>query len=215
MRTLILIFIILISLPVLAQDTTTFYYDSKWQLTQSKETASYYGKMWKNSQGTYTAFDYYMNGSTQMTGVYKSMKTKVKHGLFSYYTENGIKEVEGQYFENMEQGDWKYWDENGKLTGILSFKDGKMIREQIFHHNGNLKHTGSVKNGMKSGTWQYWDSNGRLIFEGQYLKGARTGDWNRYLPDTTITVKYMKGILLEDTGSLIRNRDQGRRIYNN
>ncbi len=215
MKTPILIIIVLLSLQAFTQDTATFYYTSKWELTQGSETATYYGKMWKNNQGTYTAIDYYMSGQMQMSGFYKSMKTKIKHGLFSYYYENGVKKVEGLYIDNLAQGEWKYWDEKGKLTSIISSKDNKMIGEQEFHPNGKLKHSGNYKNNQKSGKWQYWDQDGRLIFEGQYVKGWRSGNWNRHLPDTTITVEYLKGTLLNDSGTLVRKRDQGRTIYNN
>ena len=52
--------------------------------------------------------------------------------------------------------------QNGKLKGIGSFKDGKPEGEwKTYHENGELERIGSVKDGKRQGDWKYFHENGK------------------------------------------------------
>ncbi len=197
------------------QDTVTIYYDAKWKKINDWNSAVFYSKGYQNPDGLWTVTDHFKSGRVQMTGFYKSLKNQYKQGLFTYYYESGIKESEGYFKDNLMDGEWKYWNEKGRLTSKQLYKRNIIQQIESYHPNGTVKQKGSIKNNQKDGKWFYYDYNGRLIFEGLYSNNLREGIWARHLPDTTITINYFRGNIIEDKGTLVRGRDEGRRIYDN
>ena len=52
--------------------------------------------------------------------------TIYKNGKLNYYRENGF----GNYKNGKQEGEWKFYHENGKLRTIENFKNGKLISVQ-------------------------------------------------------------------------------------
>jgi hypothetical protein len=56
-----------------------------------------------------------------------------QNGKSTTYHENGKKFCEGEYNNDNKIGKWKYWDEQGRLTGEEIYdSDGKLISEKAF-----------------------------------------------------------------------------------
>lgn len=65
---------------------------------------------------------------------------------FKEYNSSGILIVDGNFnCTDLKEGEWKYYDEHGRLASV-----------------------GLYKNGKKIGKWQYYNSKGELIKEIQY-----------------------------------------------
>lgn len=56
------------------------------------------------------------------------------HGASVHYHRNGQKSQEGRYWEGHKLGVWKYWNEEGELTGIDVYDEeipGLLLEEQL------------------------------------------------------------------------------------
>ena len=188
-----------------AQDTTTIYYTQYWTKT-SKEKAVYYRKAYQNEKKDWLASDYFLDGTLQMTGQYKSSKRKKKDGFFVFYRENGSKKSEGEFSNNKKNGEWMSFDTNGVLVSKCDYQDNhKEGNWTKFYEGKQLKQTGfynSKEN--KEGKWTGYYENGHIEAEGNFVNGNKEGDWvwyhengqisseEIYLKDEMISFKYSK-----------------------
>ena len=54
--------------------------------------------------------------------------SKVKHGPYFYYHENGKLKVSGNYMNDAKNGVWKYYDESGTLQKTEKYENDKLIQ---------------------------------------------------------------------------------------
>lgn len=104
----------LLSVSVYGQKTDTTYFDSDWKAT-TKEKSSYYRitKTTESGKG-YDVEDYFNSGKIQMKGTYISLSPEVKNGTFTWYYENGNKETETVYENNVQKSS-QHWDQAGNI----------------------------------------------------------------------------------------------------
>ena len=159
-----------------ASGQQTTYFDAHWEKT-TQEKAVYYGTVTLNDNGSCNAKDYYISGTPQMSGQYRSAAKKIKEGVFTYFHENGKISSEGGYKNNFRIGEWKW-----------------------YYPNGQLKEAGSFhKNGQKTGPWKGWTATGSKDYEGPYKRDEMHGSWNWYHfnGQKSAVEKYLNGTLLE------------------
>jgi antitoxin component YwqK of YwqJK toxin-antitoxin module len=106
-KTLITLLLIINTLVLFAQngDSGKSYYDA--DKTKPKEVFSFKEK---------TSFDP-NNPSAPKT------VTKLKHGPYFFYYENGKLKISGSYKDDKKQGEWKNYDANGNLKKIDTYLD--------------------------------------------------------------------------------------------
>lgn len=80
-----------------------------------------------NNKGTEHIINYYCNGKKKNEFTFVDIDWE---GLFTTWYESGQKETEGQYSKNQKQGEWRYWDETGKIKLIENYKDGKLLEKK-------------------------------------------------------------------------------------
>lgn len=59
-------------------------------------------------------------------------KTSLKEGRAAAWHENGRLRFEGQYKSGMREGEWRYWDNRGKLVKKTEYFQDKVIRENVY-----------------------------------------------------------------------------------
>ena len=190
MKYITLIFLMVFSLTVRSQDTLVTYFDSQWKKV-SKENATYYRIAYKNSSKMWVVNDFFLQGQIQMKGTYLTRKLKKRHGHFTFYFENGMKQSERQYIKNKPVGKWVWW-----------------------YETGNMKRKGEFnKKGKKIGYWKGWYENGNLDFEGKYLYNKRENEWKWYFDNGQMSAKeiYRRG---KQVGAQYWNRN-GSKVESN
>jgi antitoxin component YwqK of YwqJK toxin-antitoxin module len=76
------------------------------------------------------------------------------------YWPNGNRRIEGGYKNNLRDGEWTYWFENGKVWSKGSFKDGLSEGKfQIYNEDGTRYLESSYKMGKPDGCWTFFDKN--------------------------------------------------------
>lgn len=83
---------------------------------------------WVNGQqeGTYQVF--YKNGKPYFQC---KMKGDMRHGLVLIYFDNGMQELEGEYKNNLRQGEWKYQNKQGQYLYSLHYNEGQILNPEV------------------------------------------------------------------------------------
>ncbi len=162
------------------QDTVVVYFDNDWEIC-NKELASYYRKYFKNDSKKWDVKDYFINGQIQMKGTYKKRNWKKKDGHFIYYLENGQKEYEGNFTENIKTGSWIYWHTNGEISSNGKFIDGKRDGVWYWYFDNEQISAKEVFTDGERTEYNFWDENGNIVKleDAEYLPQF-PGGWDAY-----------------------------------
>jgi len=111
---------------------------------------------------------FYDEEKSQLKEVYtlKEEGSKVLHGPYSDYFENGNLKTSGQYFDNIANGVWEF-----------------------YYENGQIRMRGNINNGVNEGQWEYYYENGETSMEGEISNKKRQGDWKMYFDNHASTKK--------------------------
>tara|TARA_B110000003_G_C16571540_1_gene504482 strand:+ start:626 stop:1240 length:615 start_codon:yes stop_codon:yes gene_type:complete len=118
-----------------------------------------------------------------------------------YYDNNNIK-VEGNLdSEGKQDGEWKFYYENGKVSDINIFKNGVANGLTVnYYKNGTIHLKGNLKNGKEDGEWKFYYASGVLEKKFNYTNGIRTGEQRSYFESGKI--KTIKNIVMCDFDKL-------------
>lgn len=134
---------------IYSQDTITKYFDKNWKEIKTIQDATYYRKLLFLNDN-YIAYDYYLDGTLQMSGNFLDKNCKKFQGEFKFYFENGKIQSEGIFNKNLRVGKWTYYLKNG-------FKDSE----------------GIYIKGKKEGEWIWYLDIGSVCAVEKYKKNKR------------------------------------------
>lgn len=77
--------------------------------------------------------EYYENGTLKERGTFTEDKKNIKY--LSWYSD-GSKCLEVSFSDNVPDGKWKMWNEEGLIIGEASYQNGKLIHGAIFNDMG-------------------------------------------------------------------------------
>lgn len=164
--------LLLLSIQTKGQDTIRTYFDEEWKKCKS-ENAKYYRKT-INEKNLWIVYDYYIDGTLQMTGCFLDKKIKNRHGYFTYYYENGNVESRGEYTNNLKTGIWQYYykNRNSQLMTSKTFVQGKKNGEiNSYFYDDKIDYKGYYLNDELDGEWYYYFKNGKISSHETYQNG--------------------------------------------
>lgn len=158
--------LVTMSLSSLAQKRYVYYFDDKLKYTQkSKSVYTGYGVM-DNDLLRLQILDNKTNQKI-VHAYYTDSSLAISQGLYLTYSKNGIKEIEGNYDNNLEEGVWKKWNDAGHLIDSSVYSKGvkAIIATFKYGKKGNLNYYDNtdIKNDKKQ-VFVYNDS-GKLVRE--------------------------------------------------
>jgi len=146
---------------------------SRWTLDNKLVSTANYTKGLKN--GIYTSF---VNNTVYLTLAYKN---GLLHGPARRYNIRNKKVIEqGMYLNNQQQGVWKYWGSDGKLTKVANYNNGLLNNKLVrYNENGHKWKVWSYNKGVLHGPYvEYFGSRKpRVYISGTYANNERTGTW--------------------------------------
>jgi TonB family protein len=144
----------------------TMFFDQNWEQSAEKDARYYRIVYTDTSSGGFHFFveDYYLSGTVQMTGFYRSIRPDNKDGRFMYYYENGQPQRECHYRENALMGEFREW-----------YRTGQLQSEQEY------------RNGLLDGRYKTWREDGSLKQEARYIKGKKYGRFKTYYANGQLT----------------------------
>lgn len=100
-----------------------------------------------------------------------------RQGLWTDFYPNGQKRYEGNFKNNKCVGEFKYYDEQGRLKATNTFdKSGEKALNKTYSESGTLIATGYYVNQKKEGEWRYFSKdNGVLILQEENKNGKVEG----------------------------------------
>ena len=128
MKTVQIIFFLLISAAVFAQDfKDTIWFNKKWEECQ-KPLAAFY-RIYKKTDKGYLVYDKYLNGKNQMVAEASQVKPKViEEGYSVYYNEDGSKDKRGYSKNDARVGIWVSYFENEKDSSIYEYINNQPVK---------------------------------------------------------------------------------------
>lgn len=87
-------------------------------------------------------------------------------GEYKEYYISGKLKVVGHFQDDLNHGDWIYYDEEGNVEGKASFENGIGDYEG-YYLNGDTKMTGKISKGRRIGEWTLYKKNGEIA--GKYF----------------------------------------------
>jgi len=87
------------------------------------------------------------------------------------YHSNGKKYIEGNYKNDLREGYWASWFDNGNLWSEGEFKEGESHgKRTVYHSTGKLYYEGNFNMGKRVGIWTFYDEAGNKKNEIDYDK---------------------------------------------
>ena len=136
--------------------------------------------------------DYKLMDSTDCWGPYKSLSKARKMFKEKVYKNKNLKS-EGFYSDDLMDGDWKFYYDNGNIMAEGSFLNGNGKKKNNitkipingrtgnwtgWHENGVKGSELSFKNGKKHGVQKNWYENGQKELQGEYENGKPVRTWS-------------------------------------
>ena len=160
---------------VKSSEADTVWYNSEWEIT-SKERADFFRiASFDLNSGCFTGNieDYYMNGSIEMTGYYK---TGLKDGAFIFYYENGSIMLSAKFENNKRTGYWIYYSEDEKVTKEIIYSEGNEKLMTFIDKKGKVL----VKDGTGKFHEQRKDEFSTFIIKGKVKNGLKDKVWKQF-----------------------------------
>jgi antitoxin component YwqK of YwqJK toxin-antitoxin module len=167
-----------------AGEITRYFVDYEEKPINSKQASLYIETYKAASNDTYWIRKMYYTDTTEGTiasvGKSRDAEGQIKEGAFVYYHRNGIKESEGEFVNNLKEGEWKDWNQAGNLSGIHHFKKGKMVGRNIsWHNNKSISDSIILDENGNGKSFTFYD-DGTKNGEGSYIAGYKSGPWLYY-----------------------------------
>ena len=190
--------LILLSLIMIVFSTPAFA--KKVEKMPAERDGLYYEHLSPNlANGQYER--YYANGQLKERKTYKDGKID---GISEYYQSDGtitsafakvVKNmpeqwmgVFGLYYEypyhasqNLANGQYEKYHDNGQLSARLTFKDGKKDGPyESYYESGQLRQRVTYKEGKREGLYERYYGNGQLTTKETYKNGKMDGPFEYY-----------------------------------
>lgn len=140
---------------------------SKYKNQQFK-TVGFYKKGLKNKMWEH----FKENGQVTHRIQYKKGK---QNGLFEEFNDGNIKIISKQYRLDSLDGDYKTYDEKGKLSREGIYNNNKKTGEWKSYRRGYLDYTSHYKNDLLDGEFTRYDNKGVATSIGIYKQGKKEG----------------------------------------
>nr|WP_299387586.1 hypothetical protein [Allomuricauda sp.] len=134
---------------------------------------------WNSKEGYVDGYykQFHANGSPKEVG--QSLEGNYVGNWKSYFSHGTLASEYGYNDDGEADGEYKYYDKDGKLHYIFEYRKGELIAYKYFDKSGNVLD----ENRKKGGEFYYrgYTPYGKLRTEGLYdVKGGKKGQWKYY-----------------------------------
>jgi antitoxin component YwqK of YwqJK toxin-antitoxin module len=120
--------------------------------------------------------EYFENGNIYSIGIFKN---DLEEGNWTYYNEDGSKNHNCNYKSGLLHGEYKIFDEYGIISSIRHFENGEELFKNgdsiTYYSNGQIKSKCYYKNGKLEGPRIEYNYQGVVIEEENYFNGKLNG----------------------------------------
>lgn len=102
--------------------------------------------------------EYFKSGELQKTAIFTD---GFRNGPAIFFKVNGDTLVKGNYIKDVRDGDWIYFNEEGKIDKILKYKKGELLNPELL--NDEIAPAGNDTNNVKD-QLDFEDLNGKIKY---------------------------------------------------
>lgn len=114
------------------------------------------------------------------------------------YHKNGhLKSVEYFNEKGEQEGENKYYSENGLLNYSRIYNNGNLIRTQYYYDNGKLHYSYENKNKDTISSIRYF-KNGNIKSKGNLINNKKVGWWKTFYPNGSLNGEYEFLVISDD-----------------
>ena len=124
---------------------------------------------------------YFIDGTIEQRGQYSANRL---HGEWKWYYRNDMLRKIETYLYGEKEGAYREYDKSGNLLVEGNYMQDVREGEWLFT-SGDHHESGEYFSGEKNGIWKSWYSNGQLRFKGNYVMGQPEGKHIYYYGDGT------------------------------
>lgn len=122
--------------------------------------------------------DTWYNTKGNVLGSYDITKGKVN--VTEFYP-GGATRARGDYYNGDKTGEWTFYDENGWKNMVINYYGGVYDGAfKMYHPNGKVAAETKYKYGYEHGYRKTWHINGEIASEGWVQYDMKQGDWYQY-----------------------------------
>lgn len=111
---------------------------------------------------------------------------KQGHWLLKY--ASGKPKYEGYFVDNYPVGEFKRWDNVGRLYADLYYIEGsKKMKAKFYHVSGKVASVGNYIDTAKDSIWLFYNKNGVLVNQESYKVGVKDGAFRQYTFEGVLT----------------------------
>jgi antitoxin component YwqK of YwqJK toxin-antitoxin module len=118
-----------------------------------------------------------------------SCKNDVLEEQKKYHKNGHLKSVEYFNEKGKQEGENKYYLENGLLNYSNTFNNGNLIKTQYFYDNGKLHYSSEKKDNDTINSISYF-KNGNIKSKGSLINDKKVGWWKTYYPGGNLKEEY-------------------------
>lgn len=124
---------------------------------------------------------WYVNGRKKLEMAYDTEADLLR---IRRYQPDGSMQVTGQTRDGTKVGEWQEWRDGAMAT--LEYVDGVPHGEVVRHYPAGGVERGIYEAGQRHGKWVRTDRHGNPVREMSYQRGAKTGVYRLYHPNTQL-----------------------------
>lgn len=111
---------------------------------------------------------------------------------------NGTIEFEGQIKNGKEEGNWKFYHDNGAIKNTVEYISGLPNGKDLtYFSNGTLREEKYYLNGKLEGEYKLWYDKDKLDVTGSFKSGKKHGEWRKYELEVIKIDKYRMDTIIE------------------
>ncbi|WP_157202505.1 tetratricopeptide repeat protein [Marinilabilia salmonicolor] len=175
-------------LLILPEDSVTVFYNKEWHITKREEAVYFRKGVWNKNKNFFvgSVSDHLIIDSTMVSNVVYGPGLKKSGPYVSYYPD-GQKRAEGAFVDNIMQGKWSFYSEDGSLRYVVNFTGDYFKFELLNDEQGNdvleaqkqafdlklskfIALKGAFENGQRDKNWVL-EANGDKIIQEKYSEG--------------------------------------------
>ncbi len=176
-----------------------------------------------DEQGEIITFMEYKKGFlVSRERINRTDKNGKKQGRWKYFWDNGLVKLDGTYKDDLRNGYFKEYDEEGLLLTVKKFENDQEVKEAPeltslsiktdYYPSGKVKTVASYNGDVPEGVRREYSEDGKIT--GSYIfksgaivgegiideEGVRNGPWKEYYADGTLRAvgNYDKGLRIGD-----------------
>jgi protein TonB len=175
---------LLLPLMLSAQVLDTMYFDKNWEQAE-RDDYHYYRHISIDTSGVFRFYveDFYPDGQVQMTGTYISIRPDNKDGHFIYYYQDGKKQMECHYRNNVLHGVLQEWFPSGEKESYQEFERGLLNGEyKSWREDGTPRLQVRYRQGEKHGNFRSFYPNGQKVRD-DYFENGRLIEGKCFSPE--------------------------------